>query len=98
MATRTRVTATRQAPARENPNTGLRALTRARVPRRADMTRGISLGQLVFAFFSMIFYHGYFKKELPYVSVDVLLDYNDLVRCFGRGRPRLARGVRVRVR
>ena len=51
-----------------------------RVPRGADMTRGISMGQLVFAFFSMIFYHGYFQKEKPYVSVDILLDYNDLVR------------------
>ena len=44
------------------------------------MTRGFSMAQLVFAFFYTIFYHGYFTKETPFVSVDVLLDYNDLVR------------------
>jgi hypothetical protein len=49
------------------------------------MTRGFSMAQLVYAFFFTIFYHGYFTKETPFVSVDVLLDYNDLVR------PRLCR-------
>ena len=44
------------------------------------MTRGFSMAQLVYAFFYTIFYHGYFTKETPFVSVDVLLDYNDLVR------------------
>ena len=61
------------------------------------MTRGFSLAQLVYAFFFMIFYHGYFQKETPFVSVDVLLDFNDLVRPIG-GIGGAAQPARVRVR
>jgi hypothetical protein len=60
------------------------------------MTRGFSLAQLVYAFFYTIFYHGYFSKETPFVSVDVLLDYNDLV-CSPRA-VRRARRARASVR
>ena len=50
------------------------------------MTRGFSLAQLVYAFFYMIFYHGYFTKERPFVSVDVIVEYGDLVRPAPRRR------------
>lgn len=44
------------------------------------MTRGFTLAQMVYAFFFVIFYHGYFKKEQPFVAVDIRLSYNNLVR------------------
>ena len=44
------------------------------------MTRGFSLAQSVYAQFYVILYHGYFQKEQPYVSVDVRLAENNLVR------------------
>jgi hypothetical protein len=57
------------------------------------MTRGFTLGQLVYAIFYVVLYHGYFEKQKPYVSVNVLLAPNELVRrCVHAPRPRGARG------